>query len=81
MLAKRWLGREAILIDVRRADDDIALARSEQYHNRRIAEKVGSSELNMGCHMAAVFRSSYAEHRSLTSGSGENSRGLELWRA
>jgi hypothetical protein len=59
MLARRCCGREAILIDVRRAEDDMAFSKEGNalYDRGSCAERVGSSESNYHCHMAATFRS------------------------
>lgn len=59
ILAKRCCGLEAILMDVRRADDDIVTGEEEIRYDRGgiAAQEVGSSESNNDCHMAATFRS------------------------
>jgi hypothetical protein len=71
MLAKRWCGREAILMDVRRAAEDMMWryrmqvevnSREEQEERFMRAERWKMAIMaTYGYHMAAPFRSALAE--------------------
>jgi hypothetical protein len=71
MLAKRWCGREAILMDVRRAAEDMVWryrkqdevdSREEQEESVMRAERWKMAIMaTYGYHMAAAFRRALAE--------------------
>jgi hypothetical protein len=65
MLAKRWCGREAILMDVRRAAEDMMWRYRKQVEKQRrrrvYAGEAKDGNNGNGYHMAAPFRSALAE--------------------